>query len=104
VLRNVVKEAAHKAVIQEHILPPQINWRQVLDDLRAHGCSGYRVAQEIGVGWSTVQAWKGIKEDIGYGYGRALIRLHSKYCGSAMTVRRLTEGEQNRHKTMREGR
>lgn len=80
-------------IAEAQVKPPQIAWRCLLNDLRANGCSGYRVAQEIGVGWSTVQGWRECKEDIGYGYGRALLRLHAKYCGAALTVQRQYESE-----------
>lgn len=73
--------------------PPMIYWRQILDDLRDYGCSGYKVAQEIGVGWSTVQGWRKCKEDIGHGFGRALLRLHARYCGAALTIQRQYEAE-----------
>lgn len=69
----------------------QVEWRQVLDDLRGAGCSGYRVAQLMGVGWSTVQSWRECKEDIGYGYGAALLKIHAEYCGQPLTSQRLNE-------------
>jgi hypothetical protein len=72
---------------------PRINWRQLLADLKVHGCSGYRVTVELGVGWSTVQSWRRMKDDPGYGYGRALILLHSRHCGAALTFQRLTEAD-----------
>lgn len=75
--------------------PPHVRWVLILEDLRDNGCSGYRVADKLQVGWSTVQGWRGVKGDIGYGYGRALLRLHSSYCGAALTFQRLTEAEQS---------
>lgn len=86
---------ALSAVLAEIIAPPQVNWRQILDDLRDHGCTGYRVTIEIGVAWSTVQGWRECKGDIGYGYGRALLRLHSKYCSAGMTLQRQYEAEKS---------
>jgi hypothetical protein len=74
------------------IFPPKIDWRQILSDLRDHGCTGYRVAIALGTGWSTVQRW-GEGAEPGYGYGRALLRLHAAYCGAAMTLKRQIEGE-----------
>ncbi len=76
-----------------YISPPVINWQQIISDLHRHGCSQYRIAQHLGVGHSTARAWLHPKSDIGYGFGRALIRLHARYCGAAMTFQRLTEAE-----------
>lgn len=83
------KEMAYEAVLEA----PSVNWPQILDDLRDAGCSGYRVAQRLAVEWSTVQSWRECKGDIRYGKGRALLRLHSEYCGAGMTFQRLTEAE-----------
>lgn len=80
----------------QDVATPQISWVQILDDLRGHGYSGYRVALAIGVGRSTVQGWREAKGDIGYGYGIALMRLHAKACGWSMTFQRLTEAEKRR--------
>lgn len=78
----------------QEIFPPEINWRQVVDDLRDHGCTGYRVAQLLNVQWSTVQNWRDNPDvELRYGLGRALLRLHSQFCGAALTTRRLSEGE-----------
>lgn len=71
----------------------RVKWCVILDDLRDAGCSGYRVAEKLGVGWSTVQGWRDATSDIGHGYGRALLHLHAAYCGSGMTFKRLWEGQ-----------
>lgn len=84
-------------MIAEDIYPPKIDWKQVLIDLRDHGCSGYRVAKTLEIQWSTVHYWIHCRKppELGYGLGRALLRLHARYCGAAMTTRRLTEAEQS---------
>jgi hypothetical protein len=75
--------------------PPRIGWALIVRDLLAAGCSKYRIAAALGVSISTVQVWARISasSDIRYGYGRALIRLHSRYCGAALTFQRITEAE-----------
>jgi len=75
------------------VKPPRINWQQIIADLRANGCSLHRVATHIGVEYSTAQRWRRPRADLGYGYGRALLRLHSRYCGAALTLQRLTEAD-----------
>ena len=76
----------------EYVHRPRIDWRQVLEDLRLNGCTPYRVHLTLGADISTVQNWlKG--GEPGYGYGRALLRLHAMYCGAALTTKRQTEAE-----------
>lgn len=74
------------------INPPEVKWAQVMADLLQHGCTPYRVALTIGVAETTVRNWRKGGEP-GYGYGRALLRLHSAYCGAALTTLRLTQAE-----------
>lgn len=80
--------------VNTEINPPHIDWRLVLDDLGRAGCTGYRVASELGASWSTVQNWRKPNSEPGYGYGRALLRLHSRYCGAGLTFLRHTQAEQ----------
>lgn len=75
------------------ILPPKVDWAQIMADLHNHGCTAYRVAITLAVADCTARNWMKGGEP-GYGYGRALIRLHSAYCGAALTTLRLTEAEQ----------
>lgn len=81
---------------QREIFAPKMNWRQVLEDLDRAGCSGYRVAKTLGVNWSTVQHWRDYEyAELKYGLGRALLRLHARYCGADMTAIRQAEAEDN---------
>jgi hypothetical protein len=80
-------------VAMEYIHRPTINWRQILDDLAERGCSPYRVHLILGAGVSTVQNWMKPGAEPGYGYGRALLRLHSMVCGAALTLQRQAEAE-----------
>lgn len=74
---------------------PRVDWKLILADLRDRGCTGYRVAQALGVQWSTVHYWLHAEKppELKYGLGRALLRLHAAYCGAAMTTRRHMEAE-----------
>ena len=74
-------------------LAPKMNWNRVISDLNDAGCSCYRLGQILGVGWSTVQSWRDVKGDVGYGNGRALLRIHAEYCGAALTTKRQLEAE-----------
>lgn len=78
----------------EYVYAPKIDWQQILNDLRDCGCSGYRVHRLLGVSWCAVQNWRdNPNAEPGYGLGRALLRLHSQFCGAGMTTRRCMEGE-----------
>ena len=76
----------------ERIPAPKIDWARIVADLLEHHCSGYRVRITLGVADCTVRNWMKGGEP-GYGYGRALLRLHSRICGAALTTRRVEEGE-----------
>lgn len=81
-------------VIAEDIYPPKIDWKQILADLRDHGCSGYRAARLTGMSWSAIQNLRDHEgSDPHYGHGRALLRLHARFCGAALTTRRQSESE-----------
>lgn len=81
------------AIENPSIVTPKVDWSQIMVDLHDNGCTAYRVALILCVADCTARNWiKG--GEPGYGYGRALIRLHSAYCGAALTTLRLTEAEQ----------
>lgn len=81
------------SAMPDAIYAPKVDWAQIMVDLHNNGCTAYRVALTLCVADCTARNWvKG--GEPGYGYGRALIRLHSAYCGAALTTRRLTEAEQ----------
>jgi hypothetical protein len=75
------------------VIPPKVDWAQIMMDLHNAGCKVYRVSQELGCSECAARNWSKGGEP-GYGYGRALIRLHSRWCGAATTTLRLTEAEQ----------
>ena len=81
-------------MIAEDIYPPKIDWKLILEDLRDNGCSGYRAGKLIGMSWCAIQNLRD-KEgaEPGYGNGRALLRLHARFCGAALTIRRQSESE-----------
>lgn len=74
------------------IIPPRIKWSQIMEDLDNNGCTAFRVARSLGVADCTARNWAK-KGEPGYGYGRALLRLHSAYCGAGLTTLRVHEGE-----------
>ena len=71
----------------------RVNWPRILADLHDAGCSRYEVTKLLNVEWSTVQRWNMTIGDIGHGYGKALLELHTARCGEATTLQRLTEAE-----------
>lgn len=75
------------------ITAPKLDWQRIMRDLSLKGCSGYRVGTILGVADSTVRNWlKG--GEPGYGYGCALLALHTEYCGDDLTKRRVTEADE----------
>lgn len=76
----------------EPLYPPKMDWAQIMMDLHNAGCTSYRVHRILGAAECTTQNWAKGGEP-GYGYGRALLRLHSRYCGAAATTARCMEAE-----------
>ena len=80
------------SAVLEQYAPPKVDWAKILEDLQNNGCSPYRVSNLLMVADCTVRNWlKG--GEPGYGKGRALLRLHSAYCGAGLTMLRVEEGE-----------
>lgn len=69
-----------------------MDWAQILEDLKNNGCSPHRVHLLLEVADCTVRNWMAGGEP-GYGKGRALLRLHSAYCGAGLTMLRVEQGE-----------
>ena len=74
------------------IYAPEVDWSQIMVDLHNAGCTSYRVARTLGIAYCTAQNWTKGGEP-GYGYGRAVLRLHSRWCGAGHTTYRLLQGE-----------
>ena len=77
----------------DRVHPVRVNWQLIIADLELAGITLYKAAQLMGVEWSTAQRWGGLKQDIGFGYGRALLALHVEYCGERTTLQRLEMAE-----------
>lgn len=73
--------------------PARLNWRDVMEDLSGAGITAYRIAEMFEIERSTVQRWGELTTDMGFGYGRALLALHSTHCGLDRTLQRLTEAQ-----------
>ena len=72
------------------VLRHRVDWRAVLEDLRAAGVSGYRLAEIMLISRSTVQGWEGGSEP-SHSYGAAILEVHARFCGVDATKRRITE-------------
>lgn len=75
--------AFYQTVIQSSncVIPTVMPWPDILNDLRANGVSGTKVAEMIGISWSTLQhQTKGFCEPR-ESYGRALLAIHKHFCG-----------------------
>lgn len=74
------------------VLRHRVDWRAVLEDLRGCECSGYRLAALLGIEWSTVQRWLQGSEPR-HSYGVAILEVHTRFCGAAMSQQRLCEAK-----------
>lgn len=54
-------------------------------ELKAVGCSRYRVGKELKVADATAKNWS-LGGEPGYALGRALLRLHAEWRGAAATI------------------
>ena len=69
----------------------KLNWRQILQDIRARGTSLYQAAKILGKPESTLQSWFTGKHEPSYSHGAALLMLHAAVCGEDATKKRCTE-------------
>ena len=74
------------------VLPPRIDWSQVMIDLYNSGVCAHRVSKLIGSSHAAAMNWEKGGEP-GHAYGVALLRLHASFCGAALTTRRQVEAE-----------
>jgi hypothetical protein len=58
---------------------PKVDFGKLLDELKAAGCSLYRVAWELDRDWDTVNGWR--HHEPRHSDGEALIALHDLICG-----------------------
>lgn len=77
----------------EHVLRRVVDWRGVLEDLRAAGVSGYRLTEYLLTSRSTVQRWEEGSEPR-HSYGVAILEVHTHFCGAARTQKRLGDAMQ----------
>jgi hypothetical protein len=77
----------------DYLIPTIIPWKAVFNDLEQHGCSPGLLHQLLDRPWSSIQRWvyRGVepKESI----GRAILVLHTRYCGEPMTKQRMEEAD-----------
>lgn len=72
------------------IKPIEIYWPTIIRDLADHGLCYRQQANSIGCEWTTLQRWKNGSQPR-FNNGHALLILHSKICGIALTQKRLEE-------------
>lgn len=80
------------AVLAGYIYPVKVDWVKILADIKATGCSRYRIAIILGVGQSTVQNWDEGHEPR-YAMGEAILMLHAQLCPDA-TIKRCNAPEE----------
>ena len=62
-----------------HIYPARLDWPGIITDIKAAGCTRYRIAAILGVGESTVQGWEQ-GSDPRHSMGVAILALHEQLC------------------------
>lgn len=72
------------------VLRHRLDWRQIIQDLRAAGCTAYRMTSIMLIERSTVQRWQKGSEPR-HSYGVAILEVHTHFCGAELTQRRLAE-------------
>lgn len=77
----------------DYVYPTVLPWRSIFNDLHNAGCSPYRLSLLIGRGWSTVQRWVYDGIEPRESYARAILMIHSRYCGEQATQKRLQESK-----------
>lgn len=75
----------------DYVYPTVLPWADIFSDLTGAGCSPYRVSTLIGESWSTVQRWVPGDIEPRDSRSRAILELHSRYCGVELTLQRLME-------------
>jgi hypothetical protein len=79
-------------LVLQFVYGPKVDWAQIMVDLYNAGCPVNRVSTILGVSYCAANNWTKGGEP-GYGYGRALLRLHARICGAGLTTRREHEGD-----------
>jgi hypothetical protein len=75
--------------LDDPIYPPKVDWAQIMVDLYNHGCTKNRAAKIVGASVCAATNWtKGGQP--GHAYGEALLILHGRFCGEALTKLRLS--------------
>lgn len=62
------------------VYPVLVDWKRLLQEMRAAGWTPYKVALTLGADHPTVYSWEQGSEPR-HSYGAALLRLHALVCG-----------------------
>jgi hypothetical protein len=76
----------------DYIYPREINWVQVIEDIRNATGSYSIICKKMGTGWSTLQRWRTGSEPR-FADGSGLLLIHAQHCGQAQTKQRVMEAE-----------
>jgi hypothetical protein len=78
--------------ISEYVYYREIDWVQIIEDIKDHGCVYFDICRQLGVGWSTLQGWRKGSEPR-FSTGSGLLMMHAKICGTRLTKQRVDEAE-----------
>jgi len=71
----------------------KINWDTIFKDLEKVGQVAYKIKNQLGVAWSTLDYWKTPGYEPKESIARALLEIHTRHCGIELTQRRIKEAE-----------
>lgn len=76
--------------VDDYVFPREINWIQIIEDIKAEYGTYSCIAKALGVEWSTVQGWRQGCEPR-FTNGSGLLMIHAKICGGKRTQQRIAE-------------
>ena len=89
-MRATVSTTDYTFIVDFTVYPIEIHWPTIIKDICNSGVTPYRQAQTIDCEWSTFQRWQHGSQPL-FKNGHALLILHSRTCGIALTQKRLEE-------------
>ena len=77
----------------DYVYRTVLPWQDIFNDLKEAGCPPYKVSIITGYGWSTLQRWVYNGVEPRESAARAILILHTRYCGEEATHRRSQEAK-----------
>jgi len=75
----------------DYVFPKVLPWETILEDLKKTGYNAYQVSILVGAKWSSFQNVVNVEPRDSM--ARAILKIHSRYCGEELTIQRISEGK-----------